>query len=65
MEVECPTCGETCRPQEIEQKRDEELPVKVARRQSGFSGDIVSLLEMNNTAYMAELPCGHEFLTVN
>lgn len=65
LEVTCPSCGETVDGVAIEKKRDEEPPVTVARRQQGFSGTITSLTEMGRFAYMAELPCGCEVLTVN
>lgn len=63
--ITCPSCGEEVNMYDIEQRKDRDLPVTVARRQTGFSGNITSLLEMKSFAYMIELPCGCEVLTVN
>jgi len=64
FDVECPSCGQTVEGTAIE-RTGEDPPVTVARRQTGFSGDVTSLIEMGNFAYMVELPCGCEVLTVN
>jgi hypothetical protein len=59
----CPDCGEEhqCGSEE----RIEDPDTTVARRSTGFSGDITSLLEMSGHAYQVELPCGCRIITVN
>ena len=64
FEVECPSCGQTVDGTDIERSgRDPE--VTVARRSTSFGGSITSLLEMGSFAYLVDLPCGCEVLTVN
>jgi hypothetical protein len=65
IEIDCPECGETANAHEIEHIRGEELPVTVARRQTGFNGGVTSLHEMAAFAFMVRMPCGCEILTVN
>jgi hypothetical protein len=60
----CPDCGEEHQPGSEE--RIGEPSLTVARRSTGFSGNITSLNDMNGSfAYLVELPCGCRIITVN
>lgn len=64
VKVTCPDCGETCSSEEIE-RIDDEPDVAVARRTTGFSGNVTSLNELGHFGFMVELPCGCQVFTVN
>ena len=60
----CPDCGEE-HPAGSEE-RIGEPDQTVARRSTGFSGEITSLNDMSGSfAFLVRLPCGCEIITVN
>lgn len=65
--VTCPSCGTECKPAEVERtgRKGPDLDVTVARRSTGFGGDVLSLTELESFAYEVELPCGCTVITVN
>lgn len=60
----CPDCG--AEHAAGSEERIGEPDTTVARRSTGFSGDITSLNDMSGSfAYVVELPCGCQIITVN